>query len=234
MASRQNCATSALVIEPASPSMTLMTPVGGSTVSPPGRTMHHSSPEASTTASWAFLSLKMELITVDMSILKKNGAWSLLSPAPMDVTTATLFTPASLMASSTTLVPSCSMVFPTSDVFPPSAITQPSTSPPSNTFLTSPALVTLPPIIVRFGSDSGEPAEDPPLPLGTTRFEGLRVRPTTESPFFSAWYTHSDAVKPDAPKTAIFASSDVEDGAEGGENPKGAGEKAAAKGSKSK
>ncbi len=29
------------------------------------------------------------------------------------------------------------------------------------------------------------------------------VRPTTLSPSFNAWYTHSAAVKPDAPKTAI-------------------------------
>jgi len=29
------------------------------------------------------------------------------------------------------------------------------------------------------------------------------VKPMTVSPFFSAWYTHSEAVNPDAPNTAI-------------------------------
>jgi hypothetical protein len=43
-------------MEPASPSITLMTPVGASTVRPPGRTRHHSRPELSTTASCSFLS----------------------------------------------------------------------------------------------------------------------------------------------------------------------------------
>ena len=61
----QKSATSARAIEPASPSMTLMTPVGFSTVSPPGRTMHHSkslpTPPSVNRASWLFLSVKMDL-----------------------------------------------------------------------------------------------------------------------------------------------------------------------------
>mmetsp|Transcript_24403 Transcript_24403/g.35677 ORF Transcript_24403/g.35677 Transcript_24403/m.35677 type:complete len:204 (-) Transcript_24403:252-863(-) len=71
--SRQNCATSALVIDPASPSMTLITPVGGSTVNPPGRTMQYSKPEFITTFSWLFLSAKIFFIAVIMRILKKKG-----------------------------------------------------------------------------------------------------------------------------------------------------------------
>ena len=61
----QKSATSARAMEPASPSMTLMTPVGFSTVSPPGRTMHHSksrpTPPSVKSASWLFLSVKIDL-----------------------------------------------------------------------------------------------------------------------------------------------------------------------------
>eukprot|EP00982_Pelagococcus_subviridis_P004494 29202-Pelagococcus_subviridis.AAC.1 len=96
-APRQKSATSARAMLPASPSMTLTTPVGGPSPSPPGRTTQNSrsfpgpaGPKNS--CSWLFLSVKMDRITVDMRILNTNGAWSALSPAPMDVTTATRFT----------------------------------------------------------------------------------------------------------------------------------------------
>ena len=56
----------------------LMTPVGFSTVSPPGRTMHHSrsrpTPPSVKRASWLFLSAKMDDMTVIMSILNMKGA----------------------------------------------------------------------------------------------------------------------------------------------------------------
>ncbi len=65
IAPMQKSATSARAIEPASPSMTLITPVGFSTVRPPGRTMHHSrsrpTPPSVKSASWLFLSVKMDL-----------------------------------------------------------------------------------------------------------------------------------------------------------------------------
>ena len=74
----QKSATSARAMEPASPSMTLMTPVGFSTVNPQGRTMHHSrsrpTPPSVKSASWLFLSAKMEDMTVIMSILNMKGA----------------------------------------------------------------------------------------------------------------------------------------------------------------
>ena len=65
IAPMQKSATSARAMEPASPSMTLITPVGFSTVRPPGRTMHHSrsrpTPPSVKRASWLFLSVKMDL-----------------------------------------------------------------------------------------------------------------------------------------------------------------------------
>jgi hypothetical protein len=48
-----------------------------------------------------FLSAKIERITVFINILKKKGAWPSESPHPMDVTTATRFTPNRLHASIT-------------------------------------------------------------------------------------------------------------------------------------
>mmetsp|Transcript_5444 Transcript_5444/g.17272 ORF Transcript_5444/g.17272 Transcript_5444/m.17272 type:complete len:248 (-) Transcript_5444:21-764(-) len=138
----QKSATSARGMEPASPSMTLTTPVGASTVRPPGRTMHHSrslpGPDVKR-ASWLFLSVKMDDMTVFMRILKKKGAWSFESPAPMDVTTATRLTSYFFMASMMMAEPSVSMVGPTSLVLPPSAMMTPSMSPDSKTFSTSAA-----------------------------------------------------------------------------------------------
>ena len=67
----------------------------------------------------------------------------------------------------------------------------------------------LPAITVKLGSVISFSASDPPDPFGTTTFDGLRVNPTTVSPSFNAWYTHSWAVKPLAPKTAIVASKEV-------------------------
>jgi len=58
-------------------------------------------------------------------------------------------------------------------------------------------------IIVSLSSVKGLPAEEPPDPAGITRFSGVRARPITVSPFLSAWYTHSDEVRPEAPNTAI-------------------------------
>ena len=105
----QKSATSARAMEPASPSMTLITPVGFSTVRPPGRTMHHSrsrpTPPSVKRASWLFLSVKMDDMTVIMSILNMKGAWSFESPAPIEVTTATRFTSYFFMAAITVAVP---------------------------------------------------------------------------------------------------------------------------------
>mmetsp|Transcript_19196 Transcript_19196/g.39489 ORF Transcript_19196/g.39489 Transcript_19196/m.39489 type:complete len:201 (+) Transcript_19196:146-748(+) len=185
-ASKQNCATSARGIDPASPSMTLTTPVGGSTVKPPGRTMQYSSPEFTVASSWLFLSKKIFFMAVHIKTLKKNGAWFSESPAPILVTTASLLTPFSFMAAMTLLVPSVSMVSPTSAVFPPRATITPSTSPFSKTLSTSPFLVTSPAIMVRFSFCNGLSASAPPLPAGTFRFEGFRVKPITLSPSFRA------------------------------------------------
>ena len=95
-------------------------------------------------------------MTVIMSILNMKGAWSLESPAPIEVTTATRFTSYFFMAAMTVAVPVCferrwrrggtrtqcvvpsvNMVGPTSFVLPPSEMMTPSTSPPSKTFSTS-------------------------------------------------------------------------------------------------
>ena len=83
-------------------------------------------------------------MTVIMSILNMKGAWSLESPAPIEVTTATRFTSYFFMAAMTVAVPSVSIVGPTSFVLPPNEIMTPSISPLSNTFSTSAAFVTLP------------------------------------------------------------------------------------------
>jgi hypothetical protein len=96
-------------MEPASPSMTFMTPVGFSTVSPPGLTMHHSrsrpTPPSVKRASWLFLSAKIDDMTVIISILNMKGAWSFESPAPIEVTTATRLTSYFFMAAMTVAVP---------------------------------------------------------------------------------------------------------------------------------
>mmetsp|Transcript_28599 Transcript_28599/g.57800 ORF Transcript_28599/g.57800 Transcript_28599/m.57800 type:complete len:211 (-) Transcript_28599:111-743(-) len=165
--------------------------------------MQYSNPDCSTAFSWLFLSLKIFFITVIMRILNAKGAWSLESPAPIDVTIAMRFTPLSFMAAIMLFVPSVSIVSPTSLVFPPRATITPSMGAASKTLATSAALVTSPPMTVRFGSLSGLSASGPPDPFGITSFEGFLVRPITLSPSFNAWYTHSAAVKPDAPKTAI-------------------------------
>mmetsp|Transcript_8975 Transcript_8975/g.16159 ORF Transcript_8975/g.16159 Transcript_8975/m.16159 type:complete len:205 (-) Transcript_8975:145-759(-) len=193
---------------PASPSMTLMTPVGGSVSSPPGRTMQYSrsfpGPDMNR-SSWLFLSLKMLFITVNISTLKKKGACFSESPAPIDVTTLTRFTPFACIALITHLVPSVSMVGPTSFVFPPRAITTPSTS-SEITLSTSDCTVTLPCTTVSRSDSNLLPALAPPEPGGTTRLAGVRTRVTTSSPASSAWYTHSLPVPPVPPITAIFAA----------------------------
>mmetsp|Transcript_10752 Transcript_10752/g.19857 ORF Transcript_10752/g.19857 Transcript_10752/m.19857 type:complete len:243 (+) Transcript_10752:763-1491(+) len=185
-ASKQNCATSALGMLPASPSITLITPVGGSTVNPPGRTMQYSNPLAFTAASWLFLSVKIFFMTVIMSILKAKGAWSLESPAPILVTTAMRLMLFSFMAAMMLFVPSVSIESPTSEVFPPSATMTPSIL-FSNTLATSAAFVTSPPIIVKLGSERGFSASAPPDPLGVTTFDGFLVRPTILSPSLRPW-----------------------------------------------
>merc|ERR1719491_1429811 len=163
-------------------------------------------------ASWLFLSVKILDMAVAMRILKKKGAWFLEFPTPMDVTMETRFTPLAFMASMTATVPSVHIVSPTSLVLPPRAITTPSISPASNTFATSAAFVTSPPITVRLSSVNAFPALLPPDPSGIFRFDGLRVRPITLFPSFRAWYTHSDAVNPEAPNTAmVFMQRDEDD-----------------------
>mmetsp|Transcript_12650 Transcript_12650/g.50816 ORF Transcript_12650/g.50816 Transcript_12650/m.50816 type:complete len:332 (-) Transcript_12650:129-1124(-) len=208
----QKAATSARGMLPAWPSMTLTTPVGGSTVSPPGRTTVHSSsaPGAAApavkSASWAFLSVKMELMTVLMRILKKNGAWSLLSPVPIDVTTAIRLTPRLLHSSMTWRVPSASIVGPTSLVLPPSATMTPSTSPASNTFATSSALVTSPLYLKSISGDSSglSAAVSPHDPSGVSSRAGSRHSARTFVPRSTSWYAHSRPVSPVAPKTATL------------------------------
>mmetsp|Transcript_1829 Transcript_1829/g.5513 ORF Transcript_1829/g.5513 Transcript_1829/m.5513 type:complete len:319 (+) Transcript_1829:185-1141(+) len=200
----QKSATSARAIEPASPSMTLMTPVGASTLRPPGRTMHHSrsapGPPAVKSASWLFLSAKIELITVIMSILNTKGAWSLESPAPIDVTTAMRFTSYFFIAAMTAAVPSVSIVGPTSLVLPPSEMITPSMSPPSKTFSTSDAEVTVPLYLnsLSLTTSSSLPVE----PSGVSRFAGVRQSARTAIPRSSSWCVHSRPVKPVDPKTA--------------------------------
>merc|ERR1719491_2107945 len=163
-------------------------------------------------ASWLFLSVKILDMAVAMRILKKKGAWFLEFPTPMDVTMETRLTPLAFMASMTATVPSVHIVSPTSLVFPPRAMTTPSISPASNTFATSAAFVTSPPITVRLSSVNAFPALLPPDPSGIFRFDGLRVRPITLFPSFRAWYTHSDAVNPEAPNTAmVFMQRDDDD-----------------------
>mmetsp|Transcript_5102 Transcript_5102/g.15108 ORF Transcript_5102/g.15108 Transcript_5102/m.15108 type:complete len:236 (+) Transcript_5102:158-865(+) len=204
MAPMQKSATSARAMEPASPSMTLMTPVGFSTVRPPGRTMHHSrsapGPPAAKRASWLFLSVKMEDMTVAMRILKTNGAWSLESPAPMLVTTETRLTLYFFMASMMHLVPSSSIVGPTSFVLPPSAIITPSTSPDSKTFSTSAAESTVPLNLNRLASSAGSSL--PVEPSGVRSLAGSRQSARTAVPRARSWCVASRPVRPVAPKTA--------------------------------
>ena len=75
--------------------MTLTTPVGGPSPSPPGLTTQNSRsrpgpPGPRKSCSWLFLSLKMDRMTVDMRMRKTMGAWLAESPAPIDVTIAIL------------------------------------------------------------------------------------------------------------------------------------------------
>mmetsp|Transcript_25604 Transcript_25604/g.83952 ORF Transcript_25604/g.83952 Transcript_25604/m.83952 type:complete len:242 (+) Transcript_25604:168-893(+) len=202
----QKSATSARGMEPASPSMTLTTPVGASTVRPPGRTMHHSrslpGPDVKR-ASWLFLSVKMDDMTVFMRILKKKGAWSLESPAPMDVTTATRLTSYFFMASMMMAEPSVSMVGPTSLVLPPSAMMTPSMSPDSKTFSTSAATSTEPLNLKSWSlvTASSLPAE----PRGVSTFAGVRQSARTATPRSRSWCVHSRPVRPVEPKTAMLA-----------------------------
>mmetsp|Transcript_108409 Transcript_108409/g.187263 ORF Transcript_108409/g.187263 Transcript_108409/m.187263 type:complete len:227 (-) Transcript_108409:355-1035(-) len=182
MASRQNFATSALGMEPASPSMTLMTPVGGSTFSPPGRTIVYSRSApgpCKKRASWLFLSSKIPRMTVPMSTRKKKGACFSESPVPMLVTTAIRLTPLAFIASMTFLVPSVSIVVPTSFVLPPRATTTPTMSSAIIARFTSAMTVTEPWIISRLPFFRALPPSAPPLPAGTTSLEGVRAKPTT-------------------------------------------------------
>mmetsp|Transcript_20806 Transcript_20806/g.45605 ORF Transcript_20806/g.45605 Transcript_20806/m.45605 type:complete len:215 (-) Transcript_20806:293-937(-) len=182
IAPRQNAATSARAMDPASPSITLTTPVGASNVSPPGLTMQYSKSDPGPSRksfSWLFLSLKTFFMTVIISSLKTNGAWPAESPAPMEVTTATRFTPFSFIAAITFVDPSVSIVSPTSLDLPPSEITTPVTS-SVMTFATSAALVTSPWITVRLGLSNGFPAlSSPPEPGGIPMFEGVLASVTT-------------------------------------------------------
>mmetsp|Transcript_11693 Transcript_11693/g.29970 ORF Transcript_11693/g.29970 Transcript_11693/m.29970 type:complete len:245 (-) Transcript_11693:120-854(-) len=193
---------------PASPSITLITPVGGSSVSPPGRTMQNSrsfpGPEKKS-CSWLFLSVKMFFITVNMRTLKKKGACFSESPAPIDVTTLIRFTPFAFIAFMTHVVPSVSIVAPTSFVLPPSATTTPSTS-SVITLSTSAWLVTEPWTTVSLSDSNLVPALEPPEPGGSTSFDGVRTNVTTSSPASRAWKIHSLPVPPLPPMTAIFAA----------------------------
>lgn len=106
--------------------------MGGSTVKPPGRIIHHSrSEEDRIKFSWLFLSTKMFFITVAINILNMKGAWSLESPAPIEVMTETRLTLLDFIAERIVRVESVSMVSPTSLVLPPRAITTPSMEFPS-------------------------------------------------------------------------------------------------------
>mmetsp|Transcript_41501 Transcript_41501/g.102268 ORF Transcript_41501/g.102268 Transcript_41501/m.102268 type:complete len:320 (-) Transcript_41501:157-1116(-) len=206
---RQKSATSARAMEPASPAMTLMTPVGGPVPRPPGRTMQNSRPlpgpaGARNSCSWLFLSVKMERITVLIRILNMNGAWSAESPAPMEVTTDTRVTPAAFMPLITFSVPSFSMVLPTSLDFPPREITTPVVS-AVMTLAMSAALFTSPWTMVRLGSLKGWPSFAPPLPGGYTILEGVRASTVTLAPRLSAWNTHSEPVPPVPPNTTMLA-----------------------------
>mmetsp|Transcript_5377 Transcript_5377/g.18203 ORF Transcript_5377/g.18203 Transcript_5377/m.18203 type:complete len:206 (-) Transcript_5377:185-802(-) len=186
-ASRQKAATSAREMEPASPEITCVVPVGGPSVRPPGRTTVYSRSDPSPpkkSASWLFLSWNTPLSTVHMSSLKKKGAWFWLSPAPMLVTTLMRLTPRAFIERITLDVPSVSMVSPTSEVRPPSAITHPVTgsSASSKSASTSAALVTSPLHTRSMGEESGEPAAAPPLPGGTHSLEGSRHSTLTRCP----------------------------------------------------
>mmetsp|Transcript_6665 Transcript_6665/g.21049 ORF Transcript_6665/g.21049 Transcript_6665/m.21049 type:complete len:258 (-) Transcript_6665:108-881(-) len=194
-ASRQKAATSAREMEPAWPSITLMMPLGGSRVRPPGRTSVNSreAPGASApplkSASCAFLSANMDFITVIISTLNMNGACPSESPAPMDVTTATRFSPRAFISEMMAAVPSRSMVGPTSDVRPPSATTTPltpSSRAASKAAATSARLVTSPFTAVSFGLARRAPAAGPPEPAGTESLDGSRHNATTDSPRSSA------------------------------------------------
>mmetsp|Transcript_31673 Transcript_31673/g.62687 ORF Transcript_31673/g.62687 Transcript_31673/m.62687 type:complete len:241 (-) Transcript_31673:272-994(-) len=184
-APKQKSATSARMIDPASPSITLITPVAGPTPNPPGRTRHHSRSDPGPlmkSLSWLFLSAKMSFMTVYINTLKKRGACFSESPAPIEDTTATLFTPFSLIASITFFVPAVNIDFPTSFVLPPKAITTPSTSPFSNTFLTSFKFVTSPWNTARPSFFKGCPARSPPEPCGMHSFAGSLTKAATLQP----------------------------------------------------
>mmetsp|Transcript_151258 Transcript_151258/g.466533 ORF Transcript_151258/g.466533 Transcript_151258/m.466533 type:complete len:217 (-) Transcript_151258:123-773(-) len=196
-----------------------MTPVGFSTVRPPGRTMVYSrsapgAPGFVKSSSWRFLSSKIFFIIVHMSILKKKGAWSSEFPTPMLLTTATRFVPTFFMASMMLVVPSVSIVSPTSAVFPPKETRTPVVS-DVMTLATSSAFVTSPCMTVNFGSDKGPSASPPPDPFGTKSFDGSLARATTLSPLCNAWYTASRPVRPVAPKTARDARGGATDGLSG-------------------
>mmetsp|Transcript_189 Transcript_189/g.586 ORF Transcript_189/g.586 Transcript_189/m.586 type:complete len:225 (-) Transcript_189:94-768(-) len=193
---------------PASPSMTLITPVGAVVFRPPGRTMTNSKslpgpPIPRNSCSWLFLSVKMERITVLIKIRKTRGAWSALSPAPIDVTTATRRTPDAFMALITFVVPSVSMVLPTSFVLPPSATTTPVVS-PVMTFATSAKEHTSPCTTVRLGSVTGVPSLAPPDPGGYTILLGVRASTVTLLPRFRACTTHSAPHPPVPPMTTML------------------------------
>mmetsp|Transcript_8059 Transcript_8059/g.20614 ORF Transcript_8059/g.20614 Transcript_8059/m.20614 type:complete len:240 (+) Transcript_8059:513-1232(+) len=202
-ASKQKLATSARVIEPASPSITLIMPLGGSRVRPPGRTMQYSRSEPGPLRkrpSWLFLSVNMPFMTVYISILKKKGAWFSLSPAPIEVTTDTRFTPYFFIALMMHAEPSVSIVSPTSLVLPPSAITTPVTSWPSNTLSTSAWLVTVP--STTLSSVIGAPPASPRI--GVVTRDLSRTSAVTFSPRAMAWEAASPPTPPVAPKTAML------------------------------
>mmetsp|Transcript_8057 Transcript_8057/g.22211 ORF Transcript_8057/g.22211 Transcript_8057/m.22211 type:complete len:213 (+) Transcript_8057:345-983(+) len=207
-ASRQKLATSAREMDPAVPVITFVVPVGGPSVSPPGRTTVHSRslpfPERKR-ASCSFLSTNASLRTVHMNSLKAKGAWSKLSPAPMLVTTDTRFTSLDFMELMMLVVPSVSIVLPTSDVLPPRATTHPvmGSSAPSKTLDTSDALVTSPCTTRRRSEASLEPAAAPPEPGGTTSLDGDRQSTLTLAPLSRAWYADSEPTPPVAPNTAM-------------------------------
>mmetsp|Transcript_265 Transcript_265/g.578 ORF Transcript_265/g.578 Transcript_265/m.578 type:complete len:264 (-) Transcript_265:16-807(-) len=200
---RQKSATSARVMEPASPSTMLMMPLGASRVRPPGRTTVNSRSlpgPLEKSASWLFLSAKMERMTVFIKILNTNGACFSLSPAPIEVTTAIRFTPYFFIALITQVVPSVHMVGPTSLVLPPSAIMTPVTSWPSKTLSTSSCLVTSP--TTTLAPSRGFPASAPPEPWGMTSLALLRTSVVTD-PFLSPWKTASLPTPPLPPNTAM-------------------------------